>query len=135
MLSKGSFERAVKNFRRRQASFPPPHISRAHPESPALASDAYPDRHYTREHAKHDLQGFPAELLTHAKTFHKHIYYFLTSLNRNEPPPQTLRKLLDEIVESEHMDARLKREMIGDDNGRKVVSYMRFCAFVIDPLC
>lgn len=134
VLSKGSFERAIKNFRRRRESSPPSHIIGSHPHSRSRSRDASPDRRYTHEHAKRDLEGLPAELLTHAKNFHEHIYYFLSSVNGNEPPPHTLRKLLDEIAESEQMDARLKREMMRDDNARKVISCVHICilSFPID---
>lgn len=118
VLSQGSFEQAVKNFRGRRAS----------------SRDASPDRHCTREHARRNLEGLPAELLTHAKTFHEHIYYFSNSLNGYEQPPQTLRKLLDEIAESEHMDARLKLEMMRDEHARKVfscVAYMHSLRFLL----
>jgi potassium channel subfamily K, other eukaryote len=117
VLSKGSFERAVKNFRERRAASPPPH-ARSRMRSPSMSRDVSPERGYTREHAKRDLEALPSDLLSHAKTFHEHIYYFMN--NGSELPPQTLTKLLDEIAESEHMDARLKQEMLGDDGARKV---------------
>ena len=67
-----------------------------------------------------DLEALPADLLTHAKTFHEHVYYLMNSMSGNEPPPQTLNKLLDDIAETEHMDSRLKQEVLGDDGARKV---------------
>lgn len=83
-----------------------------------MSRDVSPERLYTPELAKRDLEALPTELLNHAKIFHEHIHYFLN--NGSEPPPPTLNKLLDEIAESEHMNARLKQEMLGDDGARKV---------------
>lgn len=119
VLSKGSFERAVKNFRERRATSPPPHTTRTRLHSRSPSRDVSPDRTYTREQAKRDLEALPAELLNHAKAFHEHIHYFLNNSNSSDPP-QSLNKLLNEIAESEHMDDKLKREVLGDDGARKV---------------
>ncbi|KAF8522657.1 hypothetical protein JB92DRAFT_3094201 [Gautieria morchelliformis] len=126
VLSKGSFERAVRNFRERRAASPPPNATRSRLNSQTPSREVSPERTYTREQAKRDLEALPTELLNHAKTFHEHIYYFLNSMNGSEPPPQTLNKLLDEIAESEHMDARLKQEVLGDDGARKTLFMMSY---------
>ncbi|KAF8581278.1 voltage-gated potassium channel [Ramaria rubella] len=126
VLSKGSFERAVKNFRERRSTSPPPHITRSRLRSRSQSRDASPERPYTRENAKRELEALPSKLLNHAKTFHEHIHYFLSSTNGSDPPPQTLHKLLDEIAESEHMDARLKQEVLGDDGARKTLFMMSY---------
>ena len=122
VLSKGSLERAVRNSRGRYATSPsspsaPGTHTRLHSRS--VSPDFSPGRRFTRD-AKRNLETLPADLLSHAKTFHEHIYYFLNSTDMKEAPPPTLQKLLDEIADGERMDARLKQEILGDDSSRKV---------------
>ncbi|KAF8520938.1 hypothetical protein BU17DRAFT_46135 [Hysterangium stoloniferum] len=118
-LSRGSFARAVKNFRSRRATSSSPHFSPSRMAPRSYSRDVSPDDQYTAEQARRDLEGLPNELLNHAKGFHEHIYYFLSSMNSSEPPPPTLEKMLHEIADSEHMDEGLKLEILGDDGARK----------------
>jgi len=90
-----------------------------------------PDRDYTAEHAKRDLEALPGELLNHAKTFHEHIYYFLNGVDGGEGPPPTLQRLLEEVAESEHMDDALKLEVMEDDGARKVCPFWKYCSDTI----
>ncbi|KIJ29275.1 hypothetical protein M422DRAFT_71237 [Sphaerobolus stellatus SS14] len=125
-LSKGSFARAVKNFRERRATSPSPHTTSYRFHSRSRSREMSPDRDYTHEHAKRDLEALPGDLLNHAKAFHEHIYYFLNGVDGSEAPPPTLQRLLEEVAESEHMDDALKSEIMEDEGARKALFMMSY---------
>ncbi|KAG8954860.1 hypothetical protein FRC04_010343 [Tulasnella sp. 424] len=64
-------------------------------------------------------------VITHAKKFHDHVRYFANHTYPPEPPA-SLKDLLDEIVESEEMDERVKQELLGDDDARKTLFFISY---------
>ncbi|GJJ10621.1 hypothetical protein Clacol_004848 [Clathrus columnatus] len=156
-LTGGSFQRAVKNFRKRREISPSPNFhnrvhSRTRSQSNSHSRDLSPpglnpnsnsyfgingisgagasgetvNNTYTVEHAKRDLEALPGELLSHARTFHDHVYYFMSSLDGDEPIPAPLEKLLNEIAESEHMADGLRKEVLRDDGARRALFMMSY---------
>lgn len=75
----------------------------------------------TRRH----LDPIPLNAITQAKKFHDHVRYFASHTYPHEPPT-SLKDLLDEIVESEEMNERVKQELLGDDDARKMLFFTSY---------
>ncbi|KZS97352.1 voltage-gated potassium channel [Sistotremastrum niveocremeum HHB9708] len=67
------------------------------------------------------LQELPTQLLIHVRSFHEHVHYLLDGVQLKEPPPQSLCKLLEEIADGASMPDRLKKEILADEESRKML--------------
>lgn len=80
--------------------------------------------------ARRQLEALPIEIVRRARTFHDYMQYFAGGhdINDSDLPgegPQTnvpdeLKKLLDEIVKSEGIGDRVKREILQDEDAKHV---------------
>ncbi|OCH88377.1 voltage-gated potassium channel [Obba rivulosa] len=113
------------------ANGPPSAISRQHePESPEAAAKRVK---HAQEIARRELEELPGDIIKQTRAFYDSIQFFLGSgseedvedpvLTAQEGPinvPEELRRLLDEIATSEGIGERLKREILQDEDARKV---------------
>ena len=113
-LHNSVFENAVKNYNSRKAS---PEEQQSVTEEARMEDDE-------RDTAREALEKLPGELLLLARTFHEHMSYFQSfgsqAGSHITSPPRQVTQLLDEIAESDKMDPRLKKEILKDEESKKV---------------
>jgi potassium channel subfamily K, other eukaryote len=85
----------------------------------------------TQFRTKAHLEGLPHKILHHAKSFHDRIHYFFgpESAGSGETrgdEPDWLKKLMDEIAGVDMINARMKREILSDQDARRVSTHFDF---------
>lgn len=94
--------------------------------------------------AQHALEALPGEIVRGARTFQNYMQFFVSGATegidaiedqdaedeRGLPKiPPDMRKLLDELADMEHINGRVKTEILQDEDARKV-SFVVFCRVV-----
>ncbi|OSD08778.1 hypothetical protein PYCCODRAFT_1401521 [Trametes coccinea BRFM310] len=87
----------------------------------------------TEELAQRALEALPGEIVRGARTFQEYMQYFVSSgsdivYDENEEDaegvtkvPPDMKKLLDELAEMEHINERVKSEILQDEDARKTL--------------
>ncbi|CDO70185.1 hypothetical protein BN946_scf184774.g13 [Trametes cinnabarina] len=87
----------------------------------------------TEELAQRTLEALPGEIVRGAHTFQEYMQYFVSSASdiaydENEEDadgvakvPPDMRKLLDELADMEHINERVKSEILQDEDARKTL--------------
>jgi hypothetical protein len=106
----------------------PPEVDDGVPDRPKLSrrnltpSQALFDTQYkTKTH----LEGLPNKILRHAKSFHDRIHYFFGPHGaepgeRRGDDPGWLKILMDEIAGVDMINEKMKREILSDQDARRV---------------
>lgn len=113
-----AFVRAVASFK--EQNCPPPRDYTVSSQSEEPASEALTPMRLPHSDVFKELSSIPQDLVRHAHVFHEHVL-FLHS-HSVHTPSSSLKKLLNEIAESEKLDEQLRTEVLNDVESRKVGS-------------
>jgi potassium channel subfamily K, other eukaryote len=142
----GVFDRAVKRYRKRRIAQELANKPRNRPttdhsqaaEKPDLkpelqATQLQRSTSQARRNAETLLEALPREILGHARSFHEHVRYVMSQpsgpgdRNRRgrsgsvaDDIPDGLKRLLDDIANTEKMSDNMKREILEDEEARNV---------------
>ncbi|EJT99411.1 voltage-gated potassium channel [Dacryopinax primogenitus] len=132
----GMLDRAVKHMHDKQAREEANLRNHSHDNaktpSPRVSFDAdtplavrYDSVSKAIDKSQKELEALPAELLRQAKTLHDHLN-FLSKPPHGVAMPPTMQKLVDDVVQSEHLDVRMKRTLMEDEEARRTLFMMSY---------
>ncbi|KAJ7034543.1 hypothetical protein C8F04DRAFT_1101323 [Mycena alexandri] len=123
----GIFDRAVKRYRERARALARHGKNKpmSPPARPTYSEHQTPDDLLKEMHTRTQtqLEALPHKILADAKTFHEHLSYFVGPGNKmnvdlGEDLPPGLQQLMNEITGAEKLGARIKREILQDEDAR-----------------
>ncbi|KDQ06151.1 hypothetical protein BOTBODRAFT_39792 [Botryobasidium botryosum FD-172 SS1] len=112
-----AFVRAVANFK--EQNCPPPRNCAVLSQLEESTSGVMAPMRQPQNDVFKELSSIPQDLVRHAHVFHEHVL-FLHS-HSVHTPSSSLKKLLNEIAESEKLDEQLRTEVLNDVESRKVL--------------
>jgi potassium channel subfamily K len=136
-LHSGAFQKAVKTYRQRSKQQDPLFSAHSSPApQPSSTTNSASTVRASNERAQKHLEALPVQILRHAKAFYRHVQYFVHHSasgteyregKENEPTmPIDLKVMLDEIAHAQHLEERVKNELLQDEEARNTLFMLSF---------